>query len=179
MLLLLSLAVALTPEELHAIDDSFTPSWTTAGMTLEKRGEATLRRGLIFRVYRAAFYLPPQVTAEEALTDVPKRLEICYYRDIRAELFVRAGNELLAENIDAATYEALQPRLDQINALYDDVRKGDRYALTYLPGVGTTLELNGKPLGTIEGADFAAAYFTIWLGTSEVKKTLRDELLDL
>ena len=48
-----------------------------------------------------------------------------------------------------------------------DVQKGDRYALTYVPGAGTTLALNGRPLGTIEGADFAAALFTIWLGTKD------------
>ncbi|MDD1633559.1 MAG: chalcone isomerase family protein, partial [Methylococcaceae bacterium] len=62
------------------------------------------------------------------------------------------------------------------NRLYRDVKEGDRYALDYAPGKGTTLSLNGSPLGTIEGADFAAAYYAIWLGAKPISDTMRDEL---
>lgn len=56
-------------------------------------------------------------------------------------------------------------------------RAGDRGTLTYLPGRGTELTLNGRPLALIEGADFARAYFDIWLGPDPIDAGLRDALL--
>lgn len=48
----------------------------------------------------------------------------------------------------------------------------DRYSLTYMPGVGTELALNDNPLGVIDGADFAAAYFRIWLGDHPIDNVM-------
>jgi hypothetical protein len=62
---------------------------------------------------------------------------------------------------DAQTLEKLRPRIEKHNALYADVQPGDRYALTYVPGSGTELTLNGTPRGIIRGADFASAIFAI------------------
>ncbi len=61
--------------------------------------------------------------------------------------------------------------------LYRDVRKGDECWLPYRPGRGTELALNGAPLGAVEGADLAAAYFRIWLGERPVSTSLRKSLL--
>ncbi|MCW8800766.1 MAG: chalcone isomerase family protein, partial [Desulfobacter sp.] len=52
-----------------------------------------------------------------------------------------------------------------------------RYALTYLPGLGTQLAINAEPLGTIEGLEFARAVFAIWIGKNPIDKTFRDRLL--
>ena len=46
-----------------------------------------------------------------------------------------------------------------------------------MPGRGTRLERNGSTLDTIPGADFAAAYFAIWLGAGPIDTRLRDQLL--
>ena len=70
-----------------------------------------------------------------------------------------------------------RPSLDRINALYRDVKPGDRYSLTYLPGRGTELALNGEPLGLIAGSDFASAYFSIWLGPKPLDAALKAQLL--
>jgi hypothetical protein len=64
-----------------------------------------------------------------------------------------------------------------MSALYEDVVAGDRYALTYRPDLGTELSKNGRHLRTIPGADFAAAYFGIWLGDAPLDDALRDQLL--
>jgi hypothetical protein len=39
------------------------------------------------------------------------------------------------------------------------------------------LALNGKKKGVVPGADFAAAYFTIWFGKKPMDVSMRDELL--
>ena len=77
---------------------------------------------------------------------------------------------------DTIAWDVIQSRIDAINALYEDVGPGDRYALTYLPGRGTELSRNGVSKGIIEGADFAAAYFKIWLGRKVARPELRDAL---
>jgi hypothetical protein len=57
------------------------------------------------------------------------------------------------------------------------VEPGDRYTLTYAPGWGTELALNGEPLGRIAGPDFASAVFSIWLGDEPMDKPLKRRLL--
>jgi hypothetical protein len=52
-----------------------------------------------------------------------------------------------------------------------------RLEFSYLPGTGTELTLNGRRLALIEGADFARAYFAIWLGHRPLDEPLRDRLL--
>jgi hypothetical protein len=59
------------------------------------------------------------------------------------------------------------------------VQPGNRYSLTYIPGKGTELALNGVPQGVIEGADFAAAVFSMWLGPKPISESLKKDLLDL
>jgi hypothetical protein len=136
-----------------------------------------LRYKLIIKAYVAALYLGEGSASGDVFADVPKRLELSYFWGIRSSDFGKAGDEILARNVDARTFEALRPRLDRMNALYRDVKPGDRYSLTYVPGVGTELALNGSPLGVIDGADFGAAYFRIWLGDQPIDLKLRDQLL--
>ena len=136
-----------------------------------------LRYKLFIKAYVAALYLGGGAVDGDALADVPRRLELSYFWSIRGADFGTAGDQILAQNVDAKTFAALRARLDRINALYRDVKPGDRYSLTYIPGVGTELALNGGPLGVIDGADFGAAYFRIWLGEHPIDDRLRDQLL--
>jgi hypothetical protein len=110
------------------------------------------------------------------LTDVPKRLELRYHVSIKGKKLGESAEPYLEKNVTPEALARLRPRIEQLNRLYRDVREGDRYALTYAPGRGTTLSLNNEPLGTIEGADFAAAYYTIWLGAKPISDSMRDEL---
>ena len=157
----------------------FDDRYTAADTSLELRGSGLLRVMVFAKVYVAALYLPPDQPSKLALADVPKRLEVEYLRSIAGEDFGTATNKKISENVDPQTYERLQSRLTYHNSLYQDVQPGDRYALTYIPGKGTELTLNGIPKGTVKGADFAAALFSIWLGPKPMSESLKKELLDL
>ena len=146
--------------------------------TLDLNCVGLLRYKLFIKAYVAALYLGPGVSPEQVLADVPKRLELNYFWSIKGPDFAKAGDHVLEQNVDSETLARLRPRLDEINALYEDVKPGDRYALTYVPGFGTELALNGQRKGVIPGADFAAAYFRIWLGERPVDTALRDQLLE-
>ncbi len=136
-----------------------------------------LRYRIFIKAYVAALYVGDGVGADRVFEDVPKRLEIEYFYAIAADGFVGATNQGIAANVAPATFAALKPRITRLNGLYRDVRPGDRYALTYLPGIGTELALNGKRLGVIEGADFAVAIFGIWIGPRPLDKSLKAQLV--
>jgi hypothetical protein len=137
-----------------------------------------LARYLFFRVYVAALYAGDGITTDRVLADVPKRLELSYLQNIQARDFATAADQVLPDNVPASTVALLRPKIDRLHAMYRDIKPGDRYALTYLPGVGTELALNGTPLGVVEGADFAAAYFAIWLGPKPISDSLKAQLLE-
>jgi hypothetical protein len=148
---------------------------------LRLRGTGLLRYRYLFKAYVAALYLGEsfdgEATPTSVLADVPRRLEIEYFWSIPADAFAGITSDGIARNVDERTLESLQARIEQLNGLYRDVRPGDRYALTYLPGIGTELALNGEPRGLIEGADFASALFALWLGESALDASLRQQLL--
>jgi len=156
---------------------TFTDRYQTGATTLVLNGVGLLRYRIFIKAYVAALYLGEGVRPEDVLSDVPKRLELEYFWAISGPDFGKAGDAILADNVPAATVALLRPRLDRINALYTNIKPGDRYALTYLPGVGTELALNGKPRGVIEGADFATSYFAIWLGKKPLDDSLKAQLL--
>lgn len=144
---------------------------------LELRGAGLLRYMVFIKAYVAAFYLPEGVPSAEALTDVPKHLEIEYFHAIAAADFAKATRSGIARNVSMTGNERLKPAVEELNSLYRDVRPGDRYSLTYLPGQGTTLALNGTALGTVAGADFAAGLFAIWIGPAPLDEGLKQTLL--
>jgi chalcone isomerase-like protein len=115
---------------------------------------------------------------EGVLSDAAKRLEVEYFHAIKGEDFGMATNKVIAQNSDVLTLESLRPRIDAHNAFYMDVQPGDHYALTYMSGRGTELALNGRPLGTIEGADFASALYAMWLEEKPMNKSFNRQLLE-
>lgn len=156
---------------------TFADSTVINGKPVPLRNAALLRYLKLIKAYVAALYLPDGVKAEDVLSDVPKRLEISYLVAIKGPDFDKGAAPTLERNQTPAELAKLQGRIDRINAAYKDVKPGDRYSLTYLPGRGTELALNGTPLIVIEGSDFASAYFGIWLGRKPIDEKLKRDLL--
>jgi hypothetical protein len=176
----LLLALTLVPPSARALtieNVSFADSVTIGGTPVPLRNAALLRYLKVIKAYVAALYLPEEVKPEEVLSDTPKRLEINYLVSIKGPDFGKGAEPTLQLNQTPAELARLRSRIDRINAIYRDVKPGDRYSLTYLPGRGTELALNGTPLTVIEGADFAAAYFGIWLGRNSIDDRLKRDLL--
>lgn len=144
---------------------------------LTLRGYGLLRYMVFIKAYVAAFYLPERIRSEEALGDVPKHLEIEYFHPIAAQDFAKATISSIARNVSLTAFQQLKPKIDEFNTLYRDIQPGDRYALTYLPGKGTTLSWNGQPLGTVADEDFAVRLFGIWIGANPLDSDLKRLLL--
>jgi len=144
---------------------------------LRLQGFGLLKVMMFVKAYAGALYLPESAPPEQALGPVAKHLVLEYYHAITSEDFGKATRMKILDNVDAAEAERLKTRIDRLAAMYRNVQPGDRYALTYVPGEGTRLSLNGEVLGSIPGDDFARAVFSIWLGANPIDETFRDRLL--
>lgn len=169
-------AGAVSAAEIEGVE--FPETYAAGDTALRLQCVGLLRYKVLFKGYVAGLYLSEGADAERALADVPKRLELSYFWSIDGDDFGPAGESVLADNFDRETLDSLRPRLEEIGRLYEDIQPGDRYALTYIPGVGTELSLNGKRKGIVEGADFAAKYFAIWLGPRPLDASLKDQLVN-
>lgn len=128
-------------------------------------------------VYVMALYLDDCGRLPGRPTAGARRLEIAYKRGFDGPQFADAAEKILKRSFDEAALAPLRARIDTLHAAYRRVEPGDRYTLTYVPDVGTELAWNGTALVTVPGADFADAYFDIWLGPKPADEDLRDRLL--
>lgn len=157
---------------------------TTGDTLFTLQGAGLLYHNARIKVVAAAFYRSEQDRSEQAardnvLADVPKLLEMEYFRRVRAQDLIAGSEDLLARNVAPQRLAALRPQIAAMHGMYRGLRAGDRCSLTYLPAVGTWLTLNGRVLGTVAGAEFAAAYFSIWFGTHPMDAGLKHRLLGL
>jgi len=141
------------------------------------RGVALLRYMIFIKAYVSAFYLNENFSEKDALGNVERRLVIHYFHSISAEDFAEATSDMIEENVSPDRFNALQPQIRQLNDLYQDVKPGDEYTATYIPGIGTELALNGKALGDVPGSEYSAAFFSIWIGKNPVDEGFRNKLL--
>ena len=157
----------------------FDNKYETAGIRMKIQGTGLFRYLGFIKAYVGALYLEEGSSAEDVLSDKPKRLEVEYFHSLKGEDFGITTNKVISENTDPLTLEKIRPQIDYHNSLYEDVQPGDRYSLTYIPGRGTELALNGKTKGVIKGADFASALFSMWLGQFPMNKAFKVQLLGL
>lgn len=73
----------------------------------------------------------------------------------------------------------LQARIDKFVAVFslEPIVKGNEFDVTYTPEEGTKVYKGGKLLQTVEGADFKAALWGIWLGADPADKNLKEGML--
>jgi len=158
-------------------DAAFARAIQVDDATLRLAGAGLFRWKVFFKVYTAAWYVGDGHDPRDVEADVPRRLEVSYLVDIEGADFGKAAWEILRENHPPEVLAPLEARMEGLHQAYRDVRPGDRYALTYLPGTGLELALNGEPLAVVPGEDFARVYFSIWLGERPISRDLRAALL--
>jgi hypothetical protein len=146
------------------------------GGRLRLVGAGVYRWGWFVKVYAAAHYVEARADADPT-ADVPRRLELVYLVGVPARRQVEATEAVLSAAHRPDELAPLRARLDRVEAAFRDVRPGDRYAFTYVPGRGTEFSLNGEPLVTVPGAEVARICFGIWLGDHPVDAGLRRALL--
>lgn len=161
-----------------ALEDSV----QVAGNNLKLNGAGISMR-MIFKVYALGLYLPNrQDTTHDVLHgDGPKRLLIAMLRDVSGSDFndelrqyaVSEGATIPAHILDNML------RLGQaIDHQSNGLRKGDTLTLDWVPGTGTLVALNNKPLtAPLRDMAFYKALLNIWLGDKPADSGLKMKLL--
>ena len=134
------------------------------GHALVLNGAAT-RKKFIVKVYVAGLYLPARESDAEKIlaADEPRHLVMQFVHDVDKGRMCNAWNEGLANNTPDASAE-LKGQFETLCGYMEDIKKGEQFAFTYLPGEGTRVQVKGAAKGTIEGKAFADALFKAWIG---------------
>jgi hypothetical protein len=134
------------------------------GHSLVLNGTAT-RKKFIVKVYVAGLYLPArEADAEKILeADEPRHIVLQFVHDVGKDKMCNAWNEALENNTPNASAE-LKAQFETLCSYMEDIKKGEQFVFTYLPGTGTHVGVKGVERGAIEGKAFADALFKAWIG---------------
>lgn len=131
---------------------------------------------LAVKVYVGALYVTQRSTDPVAIVaaDAPKALRLTLLRDVDKDSMLKAFREGIEANSPAQA-AALAPKLKQVEAAFPAEFKEKQVMLvSYVPGQGATIAIEGGNTLTIEGKEFADALFRIWLGPKPTDGGLED-----
>ncbi|HEY1090735.1 MAG TPA: chalcone isomerase family protein [Burkholderiaceae bacterium] len=183
LLSLLFMSAAALAETVDVAGIKFDTQAEVGGQKLLLNG-AGVRYKFIIKVYSAGLYLAAKTNTPEGVLSAPgaKRLHIVMLRDID-------GNEL--GKLFTKGMEANAPRdefvksingvlkLSEVFASRKQLNSGDNFSVDYVPGIGSTLLVNGKSLLSepIKEPEFFSALLRIWLGDKPADDNLKESLL--
>ena len=130
------------------------------------------------KVYVAGLYLPQKSGDAGKIigANQPWQLVLRFVRDVDASDIRDAWEEGFKKNA-ADKLAALQPRIETLNARMVDFKEGQYLSFTDDPAKGIAVDVNGASGAAIEGADFANALLSIWLGREPPNEDLKSGLL--
>lgn len=181
MVSVLSLCLALAPPA-HArecADVRMPDSVTVDGTPLVLNGMG-IREATVFNVnvYVAGLYVEQRSGngAAIAASNTRRRLVLHFVREVERADIATAFNEGFGHTA-GGSLAALQPRIRRLIGWVPNVSEGSELSFTYVPGTGLQVQVGRATRGTIEGEDFAQAFFGIWLGAHPPNPGLRRGLL--
>ena len=148
---------------------------TLAGVTLPDKAEAAgqalvlnglaLRTKFFIKVYVGGLYLPAKERSPGKVmgADAPRRMSFHFLYSVSAEQMCDAWDEGLADNSPSAPGD-VKAGFKTLCGYMEAIPKGNEMVLTYLPGQGTQVEVNGKTKGTLPGKATADAVLATWIG---------------
>jgi hypothetical protein len=159
-------------------DVSMPDSVTVSGKTLKLNGMG-VRTKLFFKIYVAGLYLetPTQDETQAVTSEETKRVTMHFlYKKVTQKQLVEAWEEGFHDN-SPADFAKVKSEIAQFESWMTDVSAGDEMTFTYVPGVGTAVEIAGKAKGTISGIDFMRCLFRVWLGSHPPTGELKSGML--
>jgi len=152
-------------------------SITVGNQTLVLNGMG-VRSKMFVKVYVGGLYLEKKSSDANAVVqaDAGKRIVLQFVRDVSREQMVEAFDESLKAN-GGGKAATLKNEIAQFLGALEPLKTGDQFAVTYVPGVGTSVSLRGKDKVTIPGLPFGQLVFSMWLGPKPPNGDLKKGLL--
>jgi len=147
------------------------------GKTLLLNGAGLRTKSFLkVKVYVAGLYVTQRSTDAAAVValDAPKVIRMTLLRDVDRSSMLGALKDGFESNSPNQA-AALAPKLALVEASFPaEFKEGQVFIVTYVPGQGTTLGVEGAKGLTVEGKDFADAMFRVWLGPKPTDGGLED-----
>lgn len=126
---------------------------------------AGLRKKFVVKVYVGGLYLPSKQNNAAAIlaADTPRRMVMHFLYDVDKGKIAEAWEEGLEANTPNSSPE-VKTAFKTLSSWMEDMKEGQRITMTYVPGIGTTVEVNGKNKGTLGGKAVADALLNTWVG---------------
>ena len=133
---------------------------------------------LAVKVYVAGLYLPQKSDDAGKIIGAkqPWQLVLRFVHNVDASDMRDAFEEGFRKNAGEMV-AALQPRIEALNARLVDFKEGQYLSFTNDAAKGVTVGVNGAGGTAIEGADFASALLSIWIGHEPPNGDLKSGLL--
>ncbi len=172
-----TLFAALPAHARECADVRFPDRVNVEGTSLTLNGLG-IREATVFNVnvYVAALYVEQRSGngAQILASDTKKRLVLRFLRDVDRADIVGAFQEGFQHSGGGG---AMAPRVRQLNGWVPAAREGASWTFTYVPGAGLHAAFGGRERGVVPGADFARAFFGIWIGSHPPNPGLKRGLL--
>ncbi len=174
-------AAAQTPVPPEVGGVRYEPTVTVAGSPLQLNGLGI--RYKFVKVYTAGLYLAARAATREAVLAAPgaKRIHIVMLRDIDGNELGKLFTRGMQDNAPKEEFIKAIPgtiRMGEIFATRKKLATGESFSVDYVPGTGTTVRVNGQPVGeVIREPEFYTSLLRIWLGKSPADHLLKDALL--
>jgi hypothetical protein len=169
----------VTAKEIEGITIPDTHAFANIDSPLVLNG-AGIREKFFLDIYIGALYLPartPDASAILSDTGPASILMHVLYREVSKQKITDGWTDGLEANLSDEKMLILKPQLEKFNSLFQDLRKGDRIRIDYIPGTGTEVRINDEWRGVVEGNDFYRSLLRIWIGSKPVTKSLKQEML--
>jgi len=103
-------------------------------------------------------------------------LNLSYARELYGERIAQASIDEI-RMLCMGSRDQQDAWLKQMKALFPDVQEGTQISGVYLPNQAARFYVDGKLIGEIADAEFARAFFAIWLDPRTSASGLRKQLL--
>ena len=163
--LALSLLLAASVAEAKTVAGVNLPdSVNVNGQNLVLNG-AGIRKKFFIKVYVGGLYLASKQGDPAAIiaADSPRRMVMHFLYGVTKSQISEAWEEGLRDNTPNASAE-VKANFLKLTSWMENIDKGKEIVLTYVPGSGTIIEVNGVAKGTLPGKATADAIIATWIG---------------
>ncbi|OYV40465.1 MAG: hypothetical protein B7Z83_01180 [Thiomonas sp. 20-64-5] len=174
-------AAAMLPLSALAAPSAAPPTEVAAAIAQARISGSGDFRYFGFLVYHATLWVGPQGLGTQ-LGDAPFALQLRYARSLKgADIATRSEEEM--RKLGEGSPQQRAAWLQAMRQLFPDVQDGDTLTGVFTPATGdgqaaqTRFYNNGMLRGTVPGAAFGRAFFSIWLSPQTPAPGLRDDLL--
>jgi hypothetical protein len=174
---LLLLSPVLPARDIEGVTVPESVTLTDAPLVLNGAG---IRSRFFVKVYVGALYLPAKETSVDKIVAAPgaKSVRMHFlYKELEPSKLTDAWTDGFKNNNGEAEFKTLATRLEQFNAMFTTVRRGESILIDLLPNGDTRVTIKGEARGSVAGADFQRALLKVWLGDKPADGDLKRAML--